>query len=224
MRFNEFNSRISGVKHIAEAGQYSGTDDTVGFSVNSEKAYTAVMSRFGNVVDHDEDSGIMYVPVRLWPQVEMVAFDADGEGATEQDGLDESGGAEGGYDKRDAYQRDYDHSVAGMGKRQSYAYQQDGGANDENSAIDDQLAAQYAQKQQYELNGDYWLKFKDSKQHVSNQVYKGKAAATAAAHDLLRQQPELKGNLLLTAYGPEGVAESAPEFDRLKQLAGLNLN
>lgn len=35
------------------------------------------------------------------------------------------------YDRRDAYQRDYDSSVAGMGKRQSYAYQQDGGANDE---------------------------------------------------------------------------------------------
>lgn len=37
----------------------------------------------------------------------------------------------GRYDRRDAYQRDYDSSVAGMGKRQSYAYQQDGGANDE---------------------------------------------------------------------------------------------
>jgi hypothetical protein len=35
------------------------------------------------------------------------------------------------YNRRDAYQRDYDSSVAGMGKRQSYAYQQDGGANDE---------------------------------------------------------------------------------------------
>ena len=35
------------------------------------------------------------------------------------------------YGRRDAYQRDYDSSVSGMGKRQSYAYQQDGGANDE---------------------------------------------------------------------------------------------
>ena len=35
------------------------------------------------------------------------------------------------YDRRDAYQRDYDSSVAGMGKRQSLAYQLDGGANDE---------------------------------------------------------------------------------------------
>ncbi len=39
--------------------------------------------------------------------------------------------AYGRYDRRDAYQRDYDASVAGMGKRDSYAYQMDGGANDE---------------------------------------------------------------------------------------------
>ena len=40
-------------------------------------------------------------------------------------------GAAEAYGRRDAYQRDYDSSVSGMGKRQSYAYQQDGGANDE---------------------------------------------------------------------------------------------
>jgi hypothetical protein len=39
--------------------------------------------------------------------------------------------AYGRYGRRDAYQRDYDNSVAGMGKRQSLAYQLDGGANDE---------------------------------------------------------------------------------------------
>lgn len=39
--------------------------------------------------------------------------------------------AEGWRDRRDAYQRDYDSSVAGMGKRDSLAYQLDGGANDE---------------------------------------------------------------------------------------------
>jgi hypothetical protein len=43
-------------------------------------------------------------------------------------GLDE---AYGRYGRRDAYQRDYDASVAGMNKRDSYAYQMDGGANDE---------------------------------------------------------------------------------------------
>lgn len=58
---------------------YAGVDDTdtVGFSVNSEAAYMAVMKRFGDVIDHDETSGIMYAPARVWPQIEMTAFDAD---------------------------------------------------------------------------------------------------------------------------------------------------
>ena len=51
--------------------------DTVGFSVNSEAAYMAVMKRFGDVIDHDETSGVMYAPARVWPQIEMTAFDAD---------------------------------------------------------------------------------------------------------------------------------------------------
>ena len=34
-------------------------------------------------------------------------------------------------DRRDSYQRDYDSSVSGMGKRDSLAYRMDGGANDE---------------------------------------------------------------------------------------------
>ncbi len=42
---------------------------------------------------------------------------------------------EAGY-KRDAYQRDYDNSVAGMSKRDSYAYSQDGGGNDERHDLD----------------------------------------------------------------------------------------
>jgi hypothetical protein len=81
-------NRMSQKEGVAE-NIYSGTDDTVGFSVNSEAAYQAVMARFGDSIDHDETSGIMYVPTRMWPQVEMVAFDADGEGATQADGLDE---------------------------------------------------------------------------------------------------------------------------------------
>jgi hypothetical protein len=51
--------------------------DTVGFSVNSEAAYNAVMKRFGNAIDHDETSGVMYASARVWPQIEMTAFDAD---------------------------------------------------------------------------------------------------------------------------------------------------
>jgi len=63
--------------------------DTVGFSVNTEAAYTAVMKRFGDVIDHDETSGVMYAPARVWPQIEMVAFDADGEGAMRDEGIAE---------------------------------------------------------------------------------------------------------------------------------------
>jgi hypothetical protein len=43
---------------------------------------------------------------------------------------------EGYRGRRDAYQRDYDSSVSGMGKRQSQAYQDDGGANDERHDLD----------------------------------------------------------------------------------------
>jgi hypothetical protein len=39
--------------------------------------------------------------------------------------------AYGRYGRRDAYQRDYDSSVSGMGKHDSLAYKLDGGANDE---------------------------------------------------------------------------------------------
>jgi hypothetical protein len=39
------------------------------------------MKRFGDVIDHDETSGIMYAPAGVWPRIEMTAYDADGEGA-----------------------------------------------------------------------------------------------------------------------------------------------
>ena len=70
---------------VAEGRSGIDDTDTVGFSVNSEKAYTAVMQRFGDVIDHDETSGIMYAPARVWPKIEMVAFDADSEGAVRVD-------------------------------------------------------------------------------------------------------------------------------------------
>jgi hypothetical protein len=64
-------------KGVAEGRAGVDDRDTVGFSVNSEAAYNAVMRRFGDAIDLDETSGIMYTPARLWPQIEMVAFDAD---------------------------------------------------------------------------------------------------------------------------------------------------
>jgi ribosome modulation factor len=69
-------------RHYDEGRAGVDDTDTVGFSVNTEAAYTAVMKRFGDVIDHDETSGIMYAPAGVWPRIEMTAFDADGEGAT----------------------------------------------------------------------------------------------------------------------------------------------
>ena len=59
----------------------------VGFSVDSEAAYRAVMSRFGDSIEHRAD-GVMYAPRELWSAIEQVAFDADGVGAEEDAGLD----------------------------------------------------------------------------------------------------------------------------------------
>ena len=67
---------------VAEGRAGVDDTDTVGFSVNSEAAYMAVMKRFGDYIDHDETSGIMSAPAGVWPRIEMVAYDADGEGAT----------------------------------------------------------------------------------------------------------------------------------------------
>ena len=56
------------------------TDGMVRFVLDSERAYQAVMDRFGNLIDWDENEYMM-VPERVWPRLEQVAFDADGIGA-----------------------------------------------------------------------------------------------------------------------------------------------
>jgi hypothetical protein len=65
----------------------------------------------------------------------MTAYHAVGKEILQPDlfdSVDNNQVDEAGYrGRRDAYQRDYDSSVAGMGKRDSLAYQLDGGANDE---------------------------------------------------------------------------------------------
>jgi hypothetical protein len=100
----------------------------------------------------------------------------------------------GRYDRRDAYQRDYDSSVAGMGKRQSYAYQQDGGANDEGW---DQPERSY-QAPEY----TYYIRFKDSgkvyKQKGVPKSFANKKAANAYALAMIRNNPALQGNILLS--------------------------
>lgn len=73
--------------------------------------------------------------------------------------------------------------------------------DDEHHEIDARLAAQHAQRQEYEQTGKFWLKQKDTQEHISDEFI-GKAAANKAALELLKQRPELKGNLVITAYGP----------------------
>lgn len=74
-----------------------GYDNEVGFGVNSEQAYNAVMTKFGDYIEHRDD-GVMYAPRELWSAIEQTAFDADGVGAEEDSGIDEDqyGGGFGG--------------------------------------------------------------------------------------------------------------------------------
>jgi hypothetical protein len=121
-------------------------------------------------------------------------------------------------------QKLYDAVRTGMGIKDTVSTEAErgfrgvGGArgreNDENEKIDAMLAKQDQQRREYEQSGKFWLKTKDTQQHISDE-FVGKAAANKAALELLKQKPELKGNLLITAYGPaekqEGVAEAAYE-------------
>jgi len=97
--------------------------------------------------------------------------------------------------------------------------------------IDAMLAQQHAQRQEYERTGNFWLKTKVEQRHIQG-PFVGKAAANTAALELLKQAPELKGNLLITAYGPgeqqnenidEGslVAFEKDPFERWKKTVAM---
>jgi len=76
-------------------------------------------------------------------------------------------------------------------------------------AIDARIRARHDQLDQYNQSGRFWLKQKDTQEHISDAMI-GKAAANAAAAEMLKQRPELQGNLVITAYGPgesQGVSE-----------------
>lgn len=95
-------------------------------------------------------------------------------------------------------------------------------------AIDARLRAQNDQLAQYAQTGNFWLKQKDTQEHISD-VFVGKAAAQTAARELLQQRPELQGNLVITAYGPgeqQGVAEApgAETLSHNQSTVSSNLN
>lgn len=73
-------------------------------------------------------------------------------------------------------------------------------------AIDARLRAKHEAEQEhlskYEQEGKFWLKTKAEQEHIDG-PFTGKDAARKAAADLLIQSPELKGNLVITAWGPD---------------------
>jgi hypothetical protein len=68
-------------------------------------------------------------------------------------------------DRRDAYQRDYDSSISGFGRKDSLAYQQDGGANDE--GWDREEEDSHDSPHDVHIDGRKWKTF-DSHNHASN--------------------------------------------------------
>jgi hypothetical protein len=74
---------------LKDQGMSENSEELVGFHLDTELAYQAVMRKFGNVVSQDPESGTMYVPASVWTQVEQVAFDADGRGAEREEGVAE---------------------------------------------------------------------------------------------------------------------------------------
>ena len=84
--------------------------------------------------------------------------------------------------------------------------------------IDAMLAQRNAQLQQYTETGKFWLKKKDTQEHISD-AYVGKAAANQAALQLLKQHPELKGNIVITAWGPGETPVNEAELSEEQLLA-----
>lgn len=133
-----------------------------------------------------------YGPVKVGAAVDDVA---DFVGDTDEIGSSDVSGwvrqveqmlgnmTEAGY-KRDAYQRDYDNSVAGMGKRQSYAYSQDGGGNDE----------------RHDLDPTEWYIVKDGKMFKATVYPNQEQQAIAQGYSRTREEAKAKAN-------QQGVAE-----------------
>lgn len=123
--------------------------------------------------------------------------------------IDKQGVAEGYFDKDEE-----DNQLQMDATRRGRLNRERGGSD----KIDAMLRQQNDKLAQYNQTGKFWLKQKDTQEHLSDS-FTGKEAANQAARDLLKQRPELKGNLLITAYGPgekQGVAEGGyPEVDHM---------
>lgn len=83
--------------------------------------------------------------------------------------------------------------------------------------IDARLAQQNAERQQYIQSGKFWIKTKDN--NYLEGPFVGKQAANQGALDLLKRAPELKGNLLITAWGPDETPVNEAEISEEQLLA-----
>jgi len=123
------------------------------------------------------------------------------------------GVAEGYRDRRDAYQRDYDSSVSGMGRRQSQAYQDDGGGNDE----------------RHDLDPTEWYIVKDGKMFKATIYPNQERAAMAQGYSRTREEAKAKASQQDVAEG-EGNVEIGQQMaddgityspDKEDELIGL---
>jgi hypothetical protein len=141
-----------------------------------------------------------YGPVKVGAAVDDVA---DFVGDTDEIGSSDVSGwvrqveqmlgnmTEAGY-KRDAYQRDYDNSVAGMSKRDSYAYSQDGGGNDE----------------RHDLDPTEWYIVKDGKMFKTSVYPSQEQQAISQGYSRSREEAKAKADR-------QGVAEGDEDRSRL---------
>lgn len=92
-----------------------------------------------------------------------------------------------------AYDRDYASSVIGMNKKDSFAYQQDGGGNDEDHEGDRRREREAEQ-------GPWYLRIdgKIFKSKGEVKVFDQKKGANNYALAILKNKPELKGKIMLT--------------------------
>ena len=101
---------------------------------------------------------------------------------------------EGRWGNMDAYERDYQSSISGMGKKDSLAYRMDGGANDEG---DDES---FARAQREKDQGPWYLRVngKILKSQGEPKVFDWKKGANNYALAIIKNKPELQGKIMLT--------------------------
>jgi hypothetical protein len=114
----------------------------------------------------------------------------------------------------DAYERDYQSSISGMGKKDSLAYRMDGGANDEG---DDES---FLRAQREKDQGPWYLRVngKILKSQGEPKVFDWKKGANSYALAIIKNKPELKGNIMLTRR-PEDDVEAKEGIGDIAQQA-----